>query len=101
MRVDPGFHPLNLIEVFVPEFPAVKFFLSAARFLGADLILPGRGEDEIDLRERFALMRYRPLVRIVAIPHLRLAPLPDHFQIELASRARRHATEDTGVGGKR
>ena len=33
--------------------------------------------------------------------HLRLVYLPDHFQIELASRARSHATEDPCVGGKR
>src|SRR5262245_45770028 len=33
--------------------------------------------------------------------HLRLVRLPDHSQIELASRARRHATEDPCVSGKR
>src|SRR5262245_49789368 len=64
MRVDPRLHPLNLIEVFVAEFPAVKLFLSAARLLAANLILPGRGEDQVDVIVQFPGPERLPFVLV-------------------------------------
>src|SRR5215510_9324942 len=49
MTVDPLLHPLNLVEAFVAEFLAVKRFLNAARLLIANLRLPWRGEDRVDV----------------------------------------------------
>ncbi|HEY8462075.1 MAG TPA: hypothetical protein VIM99_16930 [Blastocatellia bacterium] len=64
MRVDPGFHALNFIEAFVPKFTAVKIFLSAARLLAANLFLPGRGEDQIDVIVKFARLEGFPFIPV-------------------------------------
>src|SRR5262245_4740292 len=64
MRVDPRFNPLNFIEAFVAEFLAIKLFLGAARFLAADLILPGRGEDHVDVLVQVAGLERLPFVLV-------------------------------------
>jgi hypothetical protein len=64
MPVDPPLHPLNLIEVFGSEFLAVNLFLGAARFLAANLILPGRGEDQVDVIVQVAGLERLPFILV-------------------------------------
>src|SRR2546428_8604116 len=64
MPVDPRLHSLNLIEALVAEFPAVKLFLSAARFLAADLILPRGGEEQVDVVVHIAGLERLPFVLV-------------------------------------
>src|SRR5262245_5982910 len=68
VRVNPRFHPLNLIEAFVAEFPAVKLFLSAARLLAANPILPGRREDQVDVLVQFPGPESLPFVLVEPDP---------------------------------
>src|SRR5262249_47986053 len=64
MSVDPPLHPLNLIEVFVAELLAVNLFLGAARFLAANLILPWRGEDQVDVIVHVAGLERLPFILV-------------------------------------
>src|SRR5215510_1073429 len=64
MPVDPPLHPLNLIEVFVAELLAVTLFLRAARFLAANVILPGRGEYQVDVIVQVAGLERLPFILV-------------------------------------
>src|SRR5215813_10222639 len=64
MPVDPPLHPLNLIEVFVAELLAVTLFLGAARILAANLILPGRGENQVDVIVQVAGLERLPFILV-------------------------------------
>src|SRR5262245_52843458 len=68
MTVDALLHTLNLVEVFVAAFLAVKRFLNAARLLIANLRLPWRGEDGVHVRVQASGLERLPFVLIKPHP---------------------------------
>src|SRR5262245_60584962 len=62
MLFDPFLHSPDFIKAFFTEFPAIDLFLGAARFFAADLGLPRRGKDAVNIVVKLASFERLPFV---------------------------------------